>query len=234
MARQLPARSVPRRSAIPSGCASHFSAAPLEGRTPTRRWSKPSRTRRDCWRASVTSSRRQDYETELLDEAFFTIMAANLWTNLSGRAGTRPFGEADVEPVSWAYADAGRDVSAEVYIRAVQTFHRTGRRLGAFFERHDVLLSPTLARASLPLGAVRTDGALAAFRAQMAPLIAFTMVHNAAGTPAASVPLAWTADGLPIGVQVAARLSGEATLLALAAQLERARPWRQRRPPLAA
>ena len=182
----------------------------------------------------IVEDARPDYEAELLDEAFFTIMAANLWANLSGRAGGRPFGEADVEPVSWAYATAGRDVSAEAYVRAVQTFHRTGRRLGALFERHDVLLSPTLARASLPLGVVRTDGALVVFRAQMAPLIAFTMVHNAAGTPAASVPLAWTADGMPLGVQIAARFGGEATLLALAAQLERARPWRQRRPPLAA
>jgi Asp-tRNA(Asn)/Glu-tRNA(Gln) amidotransferase A subunit family amidase len=136
--------------------------------------------------------------------------------------------------VTWAYACAGREISAPDYIRAVQTFHRAGRRLGAFFARYDVLLSPTIARSSLPLGTIRTDDSLAAFRAAMAPMIAYTMVHNAAGTPAASVPLGWTGAGLPVGVQISARLGGEATLVALAAQLERAKPWRDRKPPLTA
>ncbi|HVL70619.1 MAG TPA: amidase, partial [Beijerinckiaceae bacterium] len=168
-----------------------------------------------------------------VEQALFTVMAANTWTNLLARAGGRPFGEADFEPVTWAYAAAGRETSAADYIRAVQAFHRIGRRLGAFFERYDVLLTPTLARASLPLGAIRTDGSLPAFRAAMAPMIAFTALHNLAGTPAASLPLAWS-DGLPLGLQIAGRAGDEATLLALSAQLERARPWRHRRPPTTA
>ncbi|HEV2603685.1 MAG TPA: amidase [Microvirga sp.] len=175
-----------------------------------------------------------DISFEELEGAFFTIMAASMWTNIANRAGSRSLSEDDFEPVTWAYAEAGRATAAADYIRAVQTFHRIGRRLGAFFERHDILLTPTIARASLPLGALPTDASLDAFRAAMAPMIAFTAVHNAAGTPAASLPLGWSHEGLPIGVQIAGPPGSEATLLALSGQLERAQPWRGRRPPLSA
>jgi amidase len=169
-----------------------------------------------------------------IEQALFTVMAGNTWANLVNSAAGRPFGEGDFEPVTWAYATAGRETGAAEYIRAVQAFHRIGRQVGAFFARYDVLLTPTLARAALPLGTIRTDGPLDAFRAATAQMIAFTALHNLAGTPAASLPLAWTDEGLPLGIQIAARFGDEATLVALSAQLERARPWRDRRPPLAA
>lgn len=174
------------------------------------------------------------HESAALETAFFIVMAANTWTNMVNRAGGRTFGDGDFEPVTWAYATAGRDTAAADYIRAVQMFHRIGRQLGAFFERHDILLSPTLARPSLPLGGIRTDGALQEFRAAMAPMIAFTAVCNVAGIPAASLPLGWTGEGLPIGVHIAGRFGAEETLLALAGQIERARPWRHKRPRLTA
>ena len=127
---------------------------------------------------------------------------------------------------------AGAAVSANDYIRAVQTFHRTGRALGAFFEKYDVLLSPTIARTSLPLGAVRMDGSLEQYEEGLAPMIPFTAVCNATGVPAMSVPLEWTADGLPIGLHFVGRFGAEEMLFSLAAQLEQARPWRERRPSL--
>jgi Asp-tRNA(Asn)/Glu-tRNA(Gln) amidotransferase A subunit family amidase len=142
--------------------------------------------------------------------------------------------EAGFEPVTWAYAMTGRDMPASHYIRAVQAFHRIGRQVGGLFERYDVLLSPTIARASLPLGTVRMDGTVENFRAATAPMIAFTAVCNVSGTPAASVPLGWSDQGLPIGLQIAAAWGAEATLLSLAGQLERAQPWRSRRPPVCA
>lgn len=175
-----------------------------------------------------------DYSFPELEAAFFTVMAANTWTNIANRAGDRAFGEADFEPVTWAYAVAGRETSAQAYIRAVQAFHRIGREFGRFFERYDVVLSPTLARATLPLGTMRTDIPLGPYREALAPMIAFTAICNVAGTPAASLPICWSETGLPLGMHIAGSFGSEALLLSLAAQVERARPWAERRPPLSA
>ena len=172
-----------------------------------------------------------DYDPVATGMAFGTVMCANTFTNIQVRANGRVPGAGDLEPVTVLYAEKGRGISAHDYIRAVQTFHRTGRQLGAFFEGFDILLSPTIARASLPLGTVRMDGSLEQYEEGLAPMVAFTAVCNATGVPAMSVPLEWTDDGLPIGMHFVARYGAEATLLSLAAQLEVAHPWRDRRPP---
>jgi len=172
-----------------------------------------------------------DYDAAALSTAFWTVMSANTWTNIQLRAAGRVPGPHDLEPVTRLTAERGRAVSAHDYIRSVQTFHRVGRQLGAFFEKYDVLLSTTLARASLPLGAVRMDGTLEEFDEAVAPMVAFTAVCNAAGVPAMSVPLEWTGDGLPVGMHFVGRFGAEETLYSLASQLEQARPWRDRRPP---
>jgi len=171
-----------------------------------------------------------DYDPAATSAAFDTVMCANTFTNIQVRANGRVPGPDDLEPVTRLYAEKGRGISAHDYIRAVQTFHRTGRQLGAFFERFDILLSATIARASLPLGTVRMDGSLEEYEEGLAPMVAFTSVSNAAGVPAMSVPLEWTEDGLPIGMHFVGRYGAEATLVSLAAQLERAHPWCERRP----
>jgi Asp-tRNA(Asn)/Glu-tRNA(Gln) amidotransferase A subunit family amidase len=171
-----------------------------------------------------------DYDATASGEALGTIMAANTWTNIQIRANGRVPGPDDLEPVTRQAAEDGRQISAHDYIRAVQTFHRTGRQLGAFFQRHDVLLSPTIARVSLPLGEVRMDGSAEQYQQGLAPMVAFTSVCNAAGVPAMSLPLAWSDDGLPIGLQFVGRFGAEEMLFSLAAQLERALPWRDRKP----
>lgn len=171
-----------------------------------------------------------DYDPVATGIAFGTVMCANTFTNIQVRANGRVPGPGDLEPVTQLYAEQGGRIGAHDYIRAVQTFHRTGRQLGAFFERFDILLSPTIARPSLPLGTVRMDGTLEQYEAGLAPMVAFTSVCNAAGVPAMSVPLEWTEGGLPIGMHFVARYGAEATLLSLAAQLEQAHPWRERRP----
>jgi amidase len=170
------------------------------------------------------------YDAAALDAAFWRIMSASTWTNIQLRAAGRAPGPDDLEPVTRLTAERGRAVTADEYIRSVQTFHRTGRQLGAFFAKHDVLLSTTIARTHLPLGTVRMDGTLEAFDKQVAPMTAFTAVCNATGVPAMSVPIEWTDDGLPIGVHFVARYGAEETLYSLAAQLEQARPWRNHRP----
>ena len=101
------------------------------------------------------------YDAAAMGMAFGTVMSANTWTNIQLRAAGRVPGTDDLEPVTRATAERGRQITADGYIRAVQVFHRTGRQLGAFFETHDVLLSPTIARTSLPLGVVRMDGDMA-------------------------------------------------------------------------
>ena len=171
-----------------------------------------------------------EYDATTLSAAFWRVMCANTWTNIQLRAAGRVPGLDDLEPVTRLYAERGRAVTADEYIRSVQTFHRSGRQLGAFFENYDVLLSSTIARASLPLGTVRMDGSAEQFEQAVAPMTAFTAVCNATGVPAMSVPIEWTDDGLPIGMHFVARYGSEETLYSLAAQLEQARPWRTRRP----
>ncbi|MDI1287724.1 MAG: amidase [Reyranella sp.] len=171
-----------------------------------------------------------DYDAAATGAAFGTVMSANTHTNIQIRASGRVPGPDDLEPVTRLYAERGRAISAHDYIRAVQTFHRTGRALGAFFEKFDVLLSPTIARTSLPLGTVRMDGLLEDYEEGLAPMVAFTAVCNATGVPAMSLPLEWTADGLPVGLHFTSRFGAEEMLFSLAAQLEQVRPWRERRP----
>ncbi len=171
-----------------------------------------------------------DYDAAMLDAAFWLVMCANTWTNIQVRAAGRVPGPDDLEPVTRIYAERGRTVSAEQYIRAVQAFHRTGRQLGAFLDRYDVLLSTTIARTHLPLGVVRMDGSADRFEKEVARMTPFTAVCNATGVPAMSVPLESTPDGLPVGLHFVARYGAEENLFSLAAQLEEARPWRGRLP----
>jgi len=171
-----------------------------------------------------------DYDAAATGAAFGAVMCANTFVNIQVRANGRVPGPDDLEPVTRLHAEIGRTIGAADYIRAVQTFHRTGRVLGRFLEKYDVLLSPTIARTHLPLGAIRMDGSIERYQEALAPMVAFTSVCNVAGVPAMSVPLAWTEDGLPIGMHFVARLGAEEMLFSLAAELERARPWRDRRP----
>jgi len=172
-----------------------------------------------------------DYDAAATGAAFGTVMCANTFTNIEVRAAGRIPGPDDLEPVTRLHAEIGQGIGAHEYIRAVQTFHRTGRQLGKFFEKHDVLLSPTIARTHLPLGTVRMDGTLEEYQQGLAPMVPFTAVCNATGVPAMSVPLARTDDGLPIGMHFVGRFGAEEMLFSLAAELERAAPWRDHRPP---
>ena len=116
---------------------------------------------------------------------------------------------------------------------AVEYFGELARSVDAFFSGFDVWLTPVVASPPPPLGELAPDVPYAALRERCIRYVGYTPVHNVAGTPAMSVPLGWSAAGLPTGSQFAARRGGEGTLLALAYELEAARPWAARRPPLA-
>jgi amidase len=138
----------------------------------------------------------------------------------------------DVEAVTWAYAEYARQFSASDYAEAINAVHRTGRAVGRFFTRYDILLTPTMCTPPHKLGEVsmmKTD--IETFNFIESGDVAFTQLFNASGNPAISVPLHWSAEGLPVGVQFVAPFGDEATLFRLAAQLENARPWANRRPP---
>jgi amidase len=107
---------------------------------------------------------------------------------------------------------------------------RIAAKVNQIFDRHDVLLTPTVAQLPKPVG--QLDGASAPRAAlRSMPSIAFTAVWNVCGNPAAAVPSGMSHAGLPVSVQLVGRAHDETTLLSLASQLEQARPWAQLRPP---
>ena len=127
----------------------------------------------------------------------------------------------------------GRLLPQPVVARARARERATAARLGRVFADHDVLLTPALAALPLPIGRYEGRGALWTFNG-VARFTPFTPPWNVTGQPAASVPMGFTPDGVPLAVQLVGRPGDEATLLSLAAQIEAARPWADRRPPLAA
>ncbi len=138
----------------------------------------------------------------------------------------------DVEAGTWAAYNRALRVTAIEYIEAVAAAHAAGRRMAAFLTGYDVILSTVLAGPPPKLGHFDQNGDVATFAERVNGYLSVTPLHNATGTPAMSVPLHWTADGLPVGVHFAGRYGEEATLLRLAAQLEEAQPWFDRVPAL--
>lgn len=194
-------------------------------------------------------------EREAWSVAFVTVLAAQTRAQIeavAAAAGTRPRA-ADFEPATYALGLLGRSIGASRYAAARHTLQMAARKLAPFFARHDLLLTPTLGSPPPTIGALQPKTAeLRAMRAINAagagwlldrlgvvkPLaersfdfIPFTPLFNVTGQPAMSLPLWWNEQGLPIGVQLVGRFGDEATLLRVAGQLERARPWADRVPP---
>ncbi|HTX50757.1 MAG TPA: amidase family protein, partial [Caulobacteraceae bacterium] len=104
------------------------------------------------------------------------------------------------------------------------------RAMAAFFQTYDILIMSTLGSTAIPVGALHGEPLdLEGYARRLFAFMPNTQVFNVTGQPAASIPLGMSADGLPIGVQFAARNGEEALLLSLAGQLERAAPWAGRR-----
>jgi amidase/6-aminohexanoate-cyclic-dimer hydrolase len=174
-----------------------------------------------------------DFDFVGLRWAMGVIISANLRNGLDARldALKRTQKEDDVERITALWAEQGRRHTARDYARALIVVHGVGRRFGEFFRKYDVLLSATVAEPPLPLGATDMMGDdLDAYNERLFRLIPFTPQFNVSGGPAASVPLYWTPDGLPVGIQFGADFGNEAVLFRLAAQLEQAQPWKDKRP----
>ncbi len=167
--------------------------------------------------------------------AFITMWVAGCAATIETIAAIGNFTPTEqmFEPLTFAMYQQGREISASRYLRAVTTLQRLARELAKFFEDYDVLLTPVLAEPPVPLGTFDApkDNPMKAWE-RVAAFAPYTAVFNATGQPAMSAPLFWNKEGLPMGSHFAARFGDEATLFRLAAQLEQARPWASRRPPI--
>jgi amidase len=139
----------------------------------------------------------------------------------------------DLEPATRGALEMGRAISGGRYLTRIAQLHRLSRRVAAFFQRYDVLLMPVLAEPPAVLGRfAMTNPDFGDYRLGPRGTGAyspFAPLANVTGQPAIGVPAATSAAGLPIGVQFVGRFGADALLIALAAQIEAARPWRSRR-----
>jgi amidase len=182
------------------------------------------------------------------DAAFFDeftghfLTAFGVWAahdlDVIARLAGREVTADDVEPGTWAVAEGGRQVTGQQYFDAVEFMHATTRRMATFWtpaadggDGYDLLLTPTLPELPPPLGQFGStpesplDGV---FRS--AGLVTFVAPFNVSGQPAISLPLHTSTEGLPVGVQLVAAYGREDLLVRVAAQLEAAHPWADRRP----
>jgi Asp-tRNA(Asn)/Glu-tRNA(Gln) amidotransferase A subunit family amidase len=160
------------------------------------------------------------------------VISASVAAELDAEAERRgrPLASADVEGLTMATYRRGKAVDAAAYVRNIQVLHAYARAQAALFETYDVLLLSTLGRPPIPIGWITEDPQLIGER-----LFAFmpnTQAFNNTGQPAMTVPLAQSKAGLPIGVQFVGRMGAESMLFQLAGQLERARPWFAKTPPI--
>ncbi len=166
-----------------------------------------------------------------LVNAFSTVWAANvayaieatrLQTNVTPTLDT-------IEGLTIGLYQRGLTITAVQLTMARQTMMHAGRQFAKWHETHDVWLTATLGRPPMKLGTIDVDET--DLQKGFAPnfgYVPFTSMQNSAGTPGINLPLNWSKDGLPLGVQFTARAGGEMTLLKLAAELEKASPWADR------
>lgn len=178
-----------------------------------------------------------DINYEMLAQLFMVLFSAGMAMSADGMAmlmGKMPTQD-QFEPLTWAFIEAGRGFSAPQYLLAVTGLQAMTRDLARQTADFDLWLTPTLAEPPVPLGTFESlPNNPLEWTMRVGEFTPFTFIYNVTGQPAMSVPLYWNDEGLPIGVQFIAKFGDEATLFRLAAQLEEARPWAERRPPVSA
>jgi amidase len=197
-----------------------------------------------------------DIDGVALAKSYFTMYMGEIAADVAeiGKFLGRKARPSDVEGTTWALNLLGHAYNAGEFVSAIRQWNTCARRMGKFFSTYDLYLTPTTAYPPVAIGELKPKAAeqilmlvtntLRLGRLMRASGIAdkiaieslvktpFTQLANVTGLPAMSVPLYWTPDNLPLGVQFVARLCDEATLFRLASQLEQARPWFNKRPPL--
>ena len=157
-----------------------------------------------------------------------SAIAFDFLAQLVGRPVTRE----DVEPITWAVIERGRSLKATDHAADIEQLRQLSRSVAGDLAPYDIYITPTLTQLPRPLGFYdmsMTD--LDAYNALWADSV-FMFPFNFSGLPAISLPLGWSSEGIPIGVQLVGRYGDEATVLAASAQLEQAMPWKDKRPPV--
>jgi len=195
-----------------------------------------------------------DIDGDALADDFLSIYFANAAAAVTAVKAQTGCSDKGFEADTLAAAAIGRAISAPEFIEIHGRWNTYARALGEFFTRYDLYLTPTVASPPLRVGQLETTP-LNRFATQLMLALnlgglvlrtgyvhqmarehlqhtPFTQLGNITGTPAMSVPLHWTADGLPVGSHFNAPIGGEGLLIRLASQLEQARPWAHRRPPV--
>jgi amidase len=197
---------------------------------------------------------RPDISKEAAAGAFLTISMVELAHGL--RMAERARGHAarrgELENRTRFLRAIGERISAEQYVEATNEIYRVGRIMEDFLQRYDLLLTSTLTLPPVPIGHFKPSGhekrllslleilplgsmlqnAILTLSESVIAFIGNTLLFNMSGQPAASIPLFWNAAGIPIGIQLGARFGQDAMLFRIGGQLERARPWFNRRPPV--
>jgi amidase len=170
----------------------------------------------------------RSHPTALGDHRLCAMVGDVISAGIAATVG-RPVDGDELEPVTWAVAERGRALSGVDLQRALAWCGDYARHLAPWWEDHDVLVMPAFPRLAPPLGADADRGLDDILRA--AP---FTLPANVSGQPTITLPLHWSASGLPAGVQLVGAFGREDVLLRVAAQLERAASWVDGRPPVPA
>jgi Asp-tRNA(Asn)/Glu-tRNA(Gln) amidotransferase A subunit family amidase len=164
---------------------------------------------------------------------FNTIIAADTETVLQAFEGVlgRPIADTEIEPRNAHYRRAGKALTAVAYLQARQWLGTWSRRMADWWTGHDLLVTPTVGAPPPELGWFTGAGPEHEGE-RIAGFIPYTAQFNMTGQPAVSLPLHWTATGLPVGVQLVAAYGREDLLVRVASQLEQAAPWADRHPAL--
>jgi amidase len=163
--------------------------------------------------------------------ALWASGAAELVDAVGQAIGRKP-DDSLLEPFTLAMAELVGQMPPDGLRKAVANLNAAGQAYDRWFDRYDVIVSPVLGAPPAPLGWVAGTVDIPRLTERLNAYVGYTTLHNVAGAASMSVPLHWTADGLPVGVQFAGRAGAEATLLALAYELETAQPWAWRKPPV--
>ncbi|MDO9515069.1 MAG: amidase family protein [Syntrophales bacterium] len=197
---------------------------------------------------------RPDLDGKALANSFLAMYMAEIAADIEelepilGRKARRD----DVEALTWTLGLLGRTFSAGYFVKQMREWGMASRAMGRFHEKYDLYLTPTVAYPPVRIGELqpkpaeralltvvnsmglgkllKLSGITDKLAVESLAKTPFTQLANFTGQPAMSVPLHWTEEGLPCGVHFMGRFGDEATLFRLAAQLEQAQPWFDKRP----